>query len=690
MVLLKIKIENLFSYKHTEIDFDQLNFSLFKGKNGVGKSSIFDIICWVLYGQTARKKYKSILRDLPLNDKPKVGAGTVWFAENDTMWKIVRSTNKTLVVYKNSETVPMEYRTQTMVQEHIEGILGVDFKTFLNIAYFSQGDVGKFLNCESSERIKIITDILQLDKIDEVKALVDKDIQGTTYEVEYKKGQISIHQHIVKETDIKELKREKSELKREFDELNVKIVKMHNIVKIIDEKRVLNDKRRIHQNNYNKQSDYFGDVLQKKRAELKKLKELKDKTEGINEELKELASKFADEKKLADEFKEVSEEFHRLESLEIRRKAEYSHSKSLIDELEEATGMLGKECPTCHNTVTEKNIIHLKDKIKSLKVLLDDERKNLERIIKNKETIFNRKMRIDNELSKFSSLHQKEFRLKQELIDIKKRKDVILTLSNEIEELKNQSDTQLSKISDSIKKIDAVLKKFAKVDDSKYDSYNDMIRIMEGSRDAAEKKISNIKHKEDQYWVSLKTITQLTERLTLIERENKIMMFWKESLPKIKIMMISNVIPFLEAETNKYLSQILPGKSIKFQVDPEKVNNKIDMMIYDYDNKVNRIFEGWSGGERDKMSLSVYFALNKLASLKSGKQINFLILDEKFASIDSESRIILFEMLKKEYEGRKIWAISHIKDIEQEFQDIVTIEKRNNISHVTIKNQYEK
>ena len=167
------------------------------------------------------------------------------------------------------------------------------------------------------------------------------------------------------------------------------------------------------------------------------------------------------------------------------------------------------------------------------------------------------------------------------------------------------------------------------------------------------------------------------------EDEYKIMVFWKDALPKIKIEMINSVIPFVESETNKYLSQILSGKMIKFKVDPDKATNKLDLMIYDYENNVERIFEGWSGGEKDKMTLSVYLALNKLASLRSGKKVNFLILDEKFATLGEESRNV-FEMLRNEYGDRKIWMISHVKDIDSEFKEIVNVKKVNKISQIQI------
>ena len=121
-----------------------------------------------------------------------------------------------------------------------------------------------------------------------------------------------------------------------------------------------------------------------------------------------------------------------------------------------------------------------------------------------------------------------------------------------------------------------------------------------------------------------------------------------------------------------------------FPIDVDKAQNRFDLIIEDSEFGVKRIFEGWSGGQKNRMALSVYLALNKLASLKSGKSVNFLILDEKFAEVDDESRYIILDMLREEYKGRKIWVISHIKDIGSQFENIVKVEMKNNISNIKV------
>ena len=127
---------------------------------------------------------------------------------------------------------------------------------------------------------------------------------------------------------------------------------------------------------------------------------------------------------------------------------------------------------------------------------------------------------------------------------------------------------------------------------------------------------------------------------------------------------------------------------LTFDLDASKSNNKLDIMITDTVNKRKRAIEGWSGGQRDKMSISIYLALNKLAKMKSGVELNFLILDEKLASIDEESHPILLDVLKNERAGRKIFCISHVNNIESEFDEVVNVvQKKNGTSEIKVRYQ---
>ena len=67
MELISLISSDILSYKFLNIVFDDLDHALFVGNNGTGKSSIFDILCLVLFGESPRKRYKRVVRDIPIN-----------------------------------------------------------------------------------------------------------------------------------------------------------------------------------------------------------------------------------------------------------------------------------------------------------------------------------------------------------------------------------------------------------------------------------------------------------------------------------------------------------------------------------------------------------------------------------------------------------------------------------------------
>jgi DNA repair exonuclease SbcCD ATPase subunit len=137
----------------------------------------------------------------------------------------------------------------------------------------------------------------------------------------------------------------------------------------------------------------------------------------------------------------------------------------------------------------------------------------------------------------------------------------------------------------------------------------------------------------------------------------------------------------LQSNVNNNLSEILNGKMLKFDFVKAK-KDRLEISIVDYENDRTRIYEGWSGGEKGKMNLCSYISLNKLANIRSGKKIEFLVIDEKLSDVDIESMNKIFTMLKREYAGKKVFVISHIPGIEQNFNQVVTIKKSKGISYI--------
>jgi len=685
MDVIKGIYENLFSYKHVEIPFNELNFTLFKGVNASGKSSLFDILCWIIYGSTARKKYKGILRDVP--DKPKSGKGVVWIKMDDgNVYRIERKAGrgKGLSIFNGDDEKPISFRTNDMVSKYVEQLLGMNMKTFLNIAYFTQGDVGRFLTSESSERIQIVADILDLAHLDKVKELVDKDIKTMSYDIENYKGQMLSLTEDVNNTNIKKLQSIKKMNIAGINKVVDDLVIVSQYLDALRDKNSLTNKISELKETYNTHLEHHKNTLLKIKSSIQNLRLKKDNSPELNEKIRMFSEKLVGVNEINKKYSILKAEIDELnkKSNKAESKIEYLVADKKI--FQSVYELEGTECPTCHNEVTKKNLQHISNRIAEIDANIDLYKKRYDKIQSMLRNKLIARDELERKLSELNSINGQMVDCKNKLKEIKQRSETIKDYQKQYNDYKASGVEQLESIKNKISNVRDDLSYYKEFDLNHMVKYTEKYSQLEQKRLDIEKDTSVLKVQIQRYYDNVKKIKALEESKKHIEDDYKIKHFWSSALPKIKVKMISEVIPFIEIETNKYLSQILPGKMMSFIIDPDKVTNKLDVNINDYENGVERTYEGWSGGERNKMSISVYLALNKLASIRSGKQVNFLILDEKFSSIDSESRLILLEMLRSEYAGRKIWAISHVKDIDNEFEEVVHVQKKNNISTLQI------
>ncbi len=114
----------------------------------------------------------------------------------------------------------------------------------------------------------------------------------------------------------------------------------------------------------------------------------------------------------------------------------------------------------------------------------------------------------------------------------------------------------------------------------------------------------------------------------------------------IQALMIENVLPQLEAETNQLLSRLSAnqlhvqfvtqraGKSSKAKKKNAKLIDTLDIVIADA--RGTRAYETYSGGEAFRINFAIRLALAKLLAQRAGAALQLLIIDEGFGTQDNE------------------------------------------------------
>lgn len=141
-----------------------------------------------------------------------------------------------------------------------------------------------------------------------------------------------------------------------------------------------------------------------------------------------------------------------------------------------------------------------------------------------------------------------------------------------------------------------------------------------------------------------------------------------------------HVGPLLAETTERMLSQVTSGK-----YDHVVFDENYGIRVFDGDEAFP--LDGFSGGERDVVSLCARLALSEVVGSAAVRPPRFLVLDEVFGSLDSERRVHLLETLGALASAghfRQMFIISHVDDVQQSpvMSEAWTIEERHGSSQV--------
>ena len=212
MILTNLKLENFKKYTNFEIAFESGLIGII-GKNGAGKSTIFEAILFALYGELKSKGDKEVVRNSNASSKDAVIVELDF--EFDTIeYKVIREfRGKTLSanakLYKNSELITTGAKEVTT---SIINLTKMSKDAFVHTLFASQKELTSLSNSKPEDRKKMIRKLLGLEKIDFVeKELIEKSRElkreiSAFAEVLLSAEDISIKkEHIVEYTNQSEL-----------------------------------------------------------------------------------------------------------------------------------------------------------------------------------------------------------------------------------------------------------------------------------------------------------------------------------------------------------------------------------------------------------------------------------------------------------------------------------------------------
>ena len=158
----------------TEIRLNSSANTLIVGKNGAGKSTMLDALCFALFGKPFRKINKpNLLNSINLAD----GLVEVEFSIGTKQYKIIRGIKPNIFeIYCNDILLNQDAKAKDY-QEYLEKvILKLNFKSFTQVVILGSASFIPFMQLSASDRRSIIEDLLDIQIFSSMNNLVKEKI----------------------------------------------------------------------------------------------------------------------------------------------------------------------------------------------------------------------------------------------------------------------------------------------------------------------------------------------------------------------------------------------------------------------------------------------------------------------------------------------------------------------------------
>ena len=133
------------------------------GANGAGKSTVWDSLCWCLYGKTVRGTYGSSVSSWGSNGHTRVSLSFAIAGKGHT----IERTRKPNALKLDGEVV---------VQDDVDSLLQMNYAAFLNTVVFGQFNA-QFADQSPAVRLDVLSSALDLNSWDSIAELSKEDVK---------------------------------------------------------------------------------------------------------------------------------------------------------------------------------------------------------------------------------------------------------------------------------------------------------------------------------------------------------------------------------------------------------------------------------------------------------------------------------------------------------------------------------
>lgn len=636
-MLFKLTLKHFKNWEKKEIEFQE-GISVIVGNSGIGKTSIFKSILFVLFGigskcQTFGKKNCSVTLETP-----------------EIIIERQKGPNKLKIIYNE----------QILFDSEAQMILNTRFgKEFPVSNYIPQKGYNSFMYMTSRDKLLYLESFL-LDGVENKKEKVKEELKLENKKLTTLQSEI--------ETLVK---------------YNIKpkeVICEYNTTTFFDElkelrKRVAENQQEYDKNERNKQ------IRTNLMEELNSLEIVSINTDTDINELRKRFEKRKQRKRLKNEIEKLNEELNKLilptitninYDNDILLYKEYANIKRELKSLP-IYEKIYKKFYTCYNCNTKlwlENDVLLQAKIEdefenmkleniSIEEMNKREKVQKERIILKERS--NKLPSFDKDCVAKNST-QEENR-KKHLVLSTRREELIKRISNLEQERENipiydTTKEEITKLEEIIKKNERIKCRQEFIKKELEDINIENVELNQKDITKLEKYTRNeeLVHSYIQYQKELEKYNEINEELSEKQKQEKLLLVNIEALSHLfttlsrcENIAITQAVNSINAHSRIYLNSFFSTPlSIELQTFKEASNKTMKPQITTsifYNSCSDYDFTDLSGGEKDRVALAFTLALSELSP------IPLTLLDESISSLDENTFANVISSLKENYSG---------------------------------------
>jgi len=678
-MIRNIELVDFLAHSNTKLEFEN-DATVFVGDNGAGKSSIIDAITFSLFGEHTRKNNKGLIRR-----GANQGFAKIEFSANGKNYQAIRKIDSkgTLTAQfaedVDGKLIPIAEGERKQFGEsmtkHVEETLGMDFEKLKIASIVQQGELNSIIKAKPKEFKELLNTIIGIDKLDTALAsmrTVQREFRST---IQKKFGYDDIQ---VVENKITEYQNESKNAQPRLEQLDVEKKEQELLISKL-EKQIQNDSTKESQlkdleSRKKEWQEYAKDVIKSIQNEVAEKEEIVNECKpcfAISKNKNEIESEI---NKIQKELSVIESELNDLEKKQVRLEEH--------EELAEKLVLKDGKCPVCDSTVD-----HLKPLFQ--KKHIEDEIKEIEKKI---EKLENEKDELEQNIDSLSDA----------LEESKKAETILSTYKIKNESELDRIATEIKAKVKQMQKIPIIINSGQLVEAASLDShaktiYENIVSLEKStsgfdqqeflkkieSRDGSMTRLSLINQEYGEISGNIKKAKMELEKLDSTLTELKHVQGYVTELEQIQENVYNRDGP-VGKSLRSWSLEIISQKASEYL---EKLNTKIqrislsektrDVDISCYSRNTTLDLESLSGGEQVSVALALRLGMSHLLGASN---LNFMILDEPTAHLDSERRKSLVNVLSQ---------LTNLKENDSSMQFIIITHDAEIFDDSSVENIYK-